>query len=99
MLTGAQHRPTGSETTPPYAAQSSRFGTVEDDVDVWCYAVLELHARNNDNDDRGCDGLNRILEIHGLININLSKNVGHTIKQGTSKILLVVFGLCIDEYM
>ena len=34
----AQHRPTGSETTPPYAPQSSRFGSeppsVEDDVDV-----------------------------------------------------------------
>jgi len=35
----AQHRPTGSETTPPYASRSSRFGSeppsVEDDVDVW----------------------------------------------------------------
>ena len=35
----AQHRPTGSETTPPYAPRSSRFGSeppsVEDDVDVW----------------------------------------------------------------
>ena len=34
----AQHRPTGSETTPPYAPRSSRFGSeapsVEDDVDV-----------------------------------------------------------------
>jgi len=41
----AQHRPTGSETTPPYAPQSSRFGSeppsVEDDVDVWRYASLE----------------------------------------------------------
>jgi len=27
------HRPTGS---------------VEDDVDVWSYAILELHARNDD---------------------------------------------------
>ena len=39
----AQHRPTGSETTPPYAARSSRFGSeppsVEDDVDVWRYAI------------------------------------------------------------
>jgi len=51
----AQHRPTGSETTPPYAPRSSRFGSeppsVEDDVDVWRYAILELHARNDDNDD------------------------------------------------
>ena len=35
----AQRRPTGSETTPPYAPGSSRFGSelpsMEDDVDVW----------------------------------------------------------------
>jgi len=53
----AQHRPTGSETAPPYAPRSSRFGSeppsVEDDVDVWCYAILELHARNNDDEDNG----------------------------------------------
>ena len=40
----AQHRLTGSETTPPYAPRSSRFGSeppsVEDDVDVWCYAIV-----------------------------------------------------------
>jgi len=34
----AQHHPTGSETTPPHAPRSSRFGSelpsVEDDVDV-----------------------------------------------------------------
>jgi len=45
----AQHCPTGSETTPPYAPRSSRFGSeppsVEDDVDV----ILELHARNDDD--------------------------------------------------
>jgi len=39
-----QHRPTGSETTPPYAARSSRFGSeppsVEDDVDVLRYAIV-----------------------------------------------------------
>jgi len=38
-----QHRPTGSETTPPHAPRSSRFGSeppsVEDDVDVWRYAI------------------------------------------------------------
>jgi len=42
----AQHRPTGSETTPPYAPRSSRFGSeppsVEDDVDVWRYAILRV---------------------------------------------------------
>ena len=51
----ARHQPTGSETPPPYAPQSSRYGSeppsVEDDVDVWCYAILELHARNNDDDE------------------------------------------------
>jgi len=40
----AQHHPTGSETTPSYAPQSSRFGSeppsVEDDVDVWRYAIV-----------------------------------------------------------
>jgi len=51
----AQHRSTGSETTPPYAPRSSRFGSeppsVEDNVDVWRYTILELHARNDDDDD------------------------------------------------
>jgi len=51
----AQHHPTGSETTP-YAARISRFGSelpsVEDDVDVWRYAILELHARNDDDDNK-----------------------------------------------
>jgi len=53
----AQHRPTRSETTPPYAPRSSRFGSeppsVEDDVDVWRYAILSciMHARNDDGDD------------------------------------------------
>jgi len=40
----AQHRPTGSETTTPYAPTSSRFcsepPSVEDDVNVWRYAIL-----------------------------------------------------------
>ena len=50
----AQHCPTGSEMTPPYAPQSSRFGSeppsVEDDVDICRYAILELHPRNDDDD-------------------------------------------------
>ena len=50
----AQHCPTGSETTP-YAPRSSRFGSeppsVEDDVDVWRYAILRVAARNDDGDD------------------------------------------------
>jgi len=40
----AQHRPTGSEKSPFYAPRSSRFGSeppsVEDDVDVWRYAIV-----------------------------------------------------------
>jgi len=51
----AQRCPTGSETTPPYAPRSSRFGSVPpsvaDDVDVWRYAILELHARNDDDNN------------------------------------------------
>jgi len=47
------HITTGSETTPPYAPWSSRFGpeppSVEDDVDIWRYAISELHARNDDD--------------------------------------------------
>jgi len=47
----AQHCPTVSET-PPYAPWSSRLGSeppsVENDVNVWRYAVLQLHARNDD---------------------------------------------------
>jgi len=61
----AHHCPTGSETTPRYAPRSSRFGSeppsVEEDVDVWCYAILELHARNDDDvlcpKVSGADGL------------------------------------------
>ena len=49
------HRPTGSETTTPYASRSSRFyselPSLGDNVDVWRYAILELHARNDDDDD------------------------------------------------
>ena len=40
----AQHYPTGSETSPSYAPRSSRFGSeppsLEDDVDVWRYAIV-----------------------------------------------------------
>ena len=52
----AQHRPTGSETTLSYVPRCSRFGSeppsVEDDVDVWRCAILELRARNDDDDDK-----------------------------------------------
>jgi len=47
------HHPTGFVTAPPYAFVSSKFGSeppsVEDDVDVWRNAILELHARNDDD--------------------------------------------------
>jgi len=50
----AQHRPTGSETPRPYAPGSSRFDleppSVEDDVNIWRYTILELHARNDADD-------------------------------------------------
>ena len=61
-----QHRPTGSETTPPYAPWSSRFGSelpsVEDDVDVWRFAILALHARNYD-DGGYCISLTHLLHL------------------------------------
>ena len=34
--------------TLPEAAEPP---SVDDDVDVWRYAILELHARNDDDDD------------------------------------------------
>ena len=49
----AQNRPTGSETTPPYAPRSSRFGSetlsVEDDVDVWRYAIMSCMPETTTN--------------------------------------------------
>ena len=40
----AQHHSTGSETSPSYAPRSGRFSSeppsVEDDVDVWHYAIV-----------------------------------------------------------
>ena len=56
----AQHRPTGSETTPPYAPRSSRFGSeppsMEDDVDVWCYAIVRVACQKR----RRCNKLSVI---------------------------------------
>jgi len=50
----AQHRPTGSETTPSYAPRSSRFGSeppsVEDDVDVWRYAIVRVACQKRRRD-------------------------------------------------
>jgi len=49
----AQHRPTGCKTTPPYAPRSSRFGSeppsVEDDVDVWRYAIVSCMPETTTN--------------------------------------------------
>ena len=63
-----------TETTPPYAPRSSRFGSeppsVEDDVDVWCYAILELHARN-DNDTTPQASI-RYDSVHLLCSKNLT---------------------------
>jgi len=43
------YRPTGSESPPPSAPRSSRYGSeppsVEDDVDVWGYAILLVAYR------------------------------------------------------
>ena len=55
----AQHRPTGSETTPPYAPRSSRFGSdLAQNRPLWRmmsrYGAMqrELHARNDEDDDQ-----------------------------------------------
>ena len=52
----AQHHPIGSKTSPPYAPRSSRFGSeppsVEDDVDVWRYAIVSgMPETTTTNDD------------------------------------------------
>ena len=54
----AQHHPTRSETTPPYAPRS-RFGSelpsVEDDVEVWCYAIgVACQKRRRDRLSQDC---------------------------------------------
>ena len=50
----AQHHPTGSEISPSYAPRSSRFGSeppsVEDDVDVWRYAIVSCMPETITND-------------------------------------------------
>jgi len=63
----AQHRPTGSETTPPYAPRSSRFGSeppsVEDDVDVWRYAIVRVACQKKRRRTVIVSALLRINEI------------------------------------
>ena len=50
----AQHHPTGSETSPSYSPRSSRFGSelpsVEDDVDVWRYAIVSCMPETTTTD-------------------------------------------------
>jgi len=59
----AQYRPTGSETTSPYAPQSSRFGweppSVEDDVDVWRCAILRVACQKR-REERQVDLLHQL---------------------------------------
>ena len=53
----AQHHLTGSETQT-YAPWSSRFGSeppsVEDDVDVWCYAIVSCMPETTTNEMSFC---------------------------------------------
>ena len=64
------HCPTGSETLQRCTPWSSRFGSelpsVEDDVDVWRYAVLAFNARNDDDIDWVVVAINvgKIRRIH-----------------------------------
>ena len=77
----AQHRPTGSETTPPYAPRSSRFGSeppsVEDDVDVWHCAIVRVHARNGDDDE--CWGTSVMPIARAEAYMVLLKELGYTV--------------------
>ena len=61
----ALRHPTGSEAAPPCAPRGGRFGSeppsVEDDVDVWHFAILELHDRNDDDDTTEIGMSRRIL--------------------------------------
>ena len=56
----AQHHPTRSETSSSYAPRSCRFGSeppsVEDDVDVWRYAIVSCmpETTNDDNNVTMC---------------------------------------------
>jgi len=78
----AQHHPTGSETSPSYAPQSSRFGSeppsVEDDVDVWRYAIVSCMPETTTTTDLSlhtmecCSGLFGIMLILLVINISSS---------------------------
>jgi len=69
----AQHRPTGSETTPPYAPRSSRFGSeppsMEDDVDVWRYAILRVACQKR----RRPTLLKSPLKLKWQLNLHLSR--------------------------
>ena len=93
----AQHRPTGSETTPPYVPRSSRLGSeppsVEDNVDMWRYAILELHARNGDNhfgltDQRHNVSMCQFMSFTKLVNMIFWKKINPFLMQiGTSGLL------------
>jgi len=69
----AQRHPTGSEETPFYARRSSRFGSeppsVEDVVDIWRYAILELHARNDDDSQWQLHLVNAYEVEAGMVNL------------------------------
>jgi len=96
-----------TETTPPYAPRSSRFGSeppsVEDDVDVWCYAILELHARN-DNDTTPQASI-RYDSVHLLCSKNLTgsqlslpRGTNKKLKCETNNKMVSVIGLVQSHY-
>ena len=63
---------TGSETSPPYAPRSSRFisepSSVEDDVDVWRYAIVSCtpETTTTTNTHTFVDTIQRDLKHHHL---------------------------------
>jgi len=54
----------------PGASRSSRFGSelpsVEDDVDVWRYAIVELHATNDENEPQYFKSLRISVELKSI---------------------------------
>ena len=75
-MDSAWNRPT--KTTPPYAPQSSRFGSeppsVEDDVNI-VYAILELHARNDEDDGDGQKQKNNINKTSASVELTQTRHL------------------------
>jgi len=56
--------------------EACRFGSeppsAEDDVDVWRYAILELHARNDDDDEMTLSDVWRSFQVLSTVSLPVS---------------------------